>query len=76
MMSEVSDFIDKILNKDYNQANDIFSDLMSSRVNDLLDQEKVSVASNMFNDIETQTETDEDAEDIDIDDEDLGLEDE
>jgi len=75
-MSEVSDFIDKILNKDYNQANDIFSDLMSSRVNDLLDQEKVSVASNMFNDIETQTETDEDAEDIDIDDEDLGLEDE
>lgn len=65
-MSDINDLLDDILNKDYNAANDKFNDMMQGRINDALNQEKVGIASTMFDEMET--ETDENAEDVDIDD--------
>lgn len=70
-MSDINDLLDDILNKDYNAANDKFNDMMQGRINTALDQEKVGIASTMFDEMET--ETDENAEDVDI--EDLELDD-
>ena len=64
-MSDINDLLDDILNKDYNAANDKFNDMMQGRINDALNQEKVGIASTMFDEMET--ETDENAEDVDID---------
>ena len=64
-MSDINDLLDDILNKDYNAANDKFNDMMQGRINDALNQEKVGIASTMFDEMET--ETDESAEDVDID---------
>ena len=64
-MSDINDLLDNIINKDYNGANDKFNELMAGRINDAMNQQKVGIASTMFDEMET--ETDESAEDVDID---------
>jgi hypothetical protein len=56
------DFIDNIMDKDFNSAQGTFADLMSGRIADALEQQKIAVAGTMFD------EPEDDAEDLDDDD--------
>jgi hypothetical protein len=61
----IEDLVQAAMEKDYSTANEIFSDMMSVKVSDALDQEKVGIAGQIFNgDIPEE-------DDIDIDDDDL-----
>ena len=59
---EVKDLIQHALDQDYNKANKVFGGMMGAKVNDLLDQEKIKLADQIFNDVESE-EDDEDDED-------------
>ena len=56
------DFIDNIMDKDFNSAQGTFADLMSGRIADALEQQKIAVAGTMFG------EPEDDVEDLDDDD--------
>jgi hypothetical protein len=56
------DFIDNIMDKDFNSAQGTFADLMNGRIADALEQQKIAVAGTMFG------EPEDDAEDLDDDD--------
>lgn len=68
-----ADLVQHALDQDYNNANKIFGDLMSARVNDALDQEKIRLADQIYNGAEL---SDDDEDDImgDEDDDQLELE--
>ena len=76
----IKDLIKASLDKDYNHANKIFGEVMTIKMSDLLDQEKVKLADQIYNQVPEDEETDDviddeaDAEDEDIEDE--ALEDE
>ena len=66
MSEAVKDLIQQALDADYNKANKIFSDVMTIKVQDVLDQEKVRLADQIYNGAEPEDEddiTDEDLED-------------
>ena len=65
----IEDLVQAAMEKDYAAANEIFSDMMSVKVSDALDQEKVGIAGQIFNG-EVPEE-----DDYDIDDDDLELDD-
>ena len=60
---EVTDLIQHALDQDYNKANKVFGDMMGVKVNDLLDQEKIKLADQIFNDVEPEEDDEEDDED-------------
>jgi len=77
---EIEDFIDSVINQDFSAAGPTFNEIMQSRVADALEQEKISVAGQIFNgadpEDEEQLEMDFDEDEIDdaiddLDDEDL-----
>jgi len=77
-MSNIEDLINATVNKEYNMANDTFHDIMKNKMADALEQQKISIASAVFNDediededIEDEYIEDEDIEDEDIEDEDI-----
>ena len=57
---EVKDLIQHALDQDYNKANKVFGDMMGVKVNDLLDQEKIKLADQIFNDVEPEEDDEED----------------
>jgi hypothetical protein len=57
---EMQNMIQHAMDQEYTKANDIFKDVMTIKLNDLLDQEEVRIADQMFNGVE-----DEDFEDDD-----------
>jgi hypothetical protein len=57
---EIQNLIQHAMDQEYTRANDIFKDVMTIKLNDLLDQEEVRIADQMFNGVE-----DEDFEDDD-----------
>jgi len=57
---EIQNLIQHAMDQEYTRANDIFKDVMTIKLNDLLDQEEVRMADQMFNGVE-----DEDSEDDD-----------
>ena len=63
-MSDIEDLIKYSIDQDYSKANQVFGEIMSIKMNDLLDQEKVRLANSIYN-------GDTDDEDLDLDDEDL-----
>ena len=63
MELNLDNFVDAIQATNYNQAGDLFNDMLGSKLQDAMDAEKVSVAADIFNNND---------EDIDI--EDLELE--
>jgi len=72
-MEDIETLINHISGENYSQANAIFNDLIADRLNSALDQERISVASQMFgnSDDEEQLEMDfdeDEEEDIDEDD--------
>ena len=69
------DLVQHSLDQDYNKANKIFSDVISVKLNDVLDQEKIKLADQLYNGKpaeEDDTEGDEDQLELDLDDEEDG----
>ena len=54
------------LDQDYNNANKVFGDIMGTRINDVLDQEKIKLSNQVYNGVEPEegdeTEDDEQLE--------------
>lgn len=67
MMSQLDDLVQHALDQDYNKANKIFGDMMSVKLNDVLDQEKMKIADQVYNGVE---EDDEEQLELDLEDED------
>ena len=55
-----ADLVQNALDKDYNNANKIFGDLMGAKINDALEQEKIRLADQIYNGVESDDENDED----------------
>lgn len=75
-MTEIENFIDAMVNKDYARSNEMFSDLMNQKIDQALDAEKAAVAGQIFNGVEPEEDdiSDEDLEaaaDEALDDEDF-----
>ena len=52
MSEAVKDMISQALDQDFNNANKTFNDVMTIKLTDLLDQEKVRLADNIYNGVE------------------------
>jgi len=72
MSEEMRDLIQNALDQDFNKANKIFSDVMTVKVQDILDQEKIKLADNIYNGAEEIEDDDE--EEVEVDDDQLELE--
>jgi len=59
----IQDLIKASLDKDYNNANKIFGEVMTIKMSDLLDQEKVKMADQVYNGAEEEPEEDPDLND-------------
>ena len=70
----IKDMIANALEQDYNGANKIFGDVMTVRQNDLLDQEKIKLADQIFNGVEPDEDEDDELGDEDDDQLELDLE--
>lgn len=58
---EIQNLIQHAMDQEFTKANDIFQDVMTVKLNDLLDQEEVRVADQMFNGVDPdEIDTDED----------------
>ena len=80
----IEDLVKYSLEKDYNKANEVFGNVMSIKMNDVLDQAKTKIAGQIYNDEdpdpeeplededfeENENEDEEDIEDEDTEDED------
>jgi hypothetical protein len=70
IMATIEDFIGYAANKDFTKAGDTFSSLMADKMAAALDQEKIKVGGQIYNDMdpeEMQT-SDEDQLELDLDD--------
>lgn len=72
----IQDLIKASLDKDYNNANKIFGEVMTIKMSDLLDQEKVKMANQVYNGVEEEPEEDPELNDEEETEEDLESEDE
>ena len=70
MSEDTQTMIQHALDQDWNKANKIFGDMMSAKVQDVLDQEKIRLADQIYNGAEEEIED----EIEEIDDEQLELE--
>lgn len=70
-MSEglTKDLIQNALDQDYNKANDVFGELMTIKIADVLDQEKINLAGQIYNGEESNDNPDEDQMELDLNDE-------
>ena len=59
----VEDMIQNALDQDFNKANKAFGDIMTIKMNDLLDQEQVKLADQIYNGVEPDEETNASEED-------------
>ncbi len=55
-----ADLVQHALDKDYNNANKVFGNLMQAKIGDALDQEKIRLADQIYNGVEADAENDED----------------
>ncbi len=65
----IEDLVQAAMNQDYTSANEIFNDMMSNKVSDALDQEKIAIANQLYNGGEPEDD-DFEVDDVDIDQED------
>ena len=72
-VNPISKMVDYITQSEYTKANDVFNELLSQRVSDSLDQEKIAIAQSVYSGEEEESEeeyseedeyTDEDLEDL------------
>ena len=64
-MEQIVNFIKNVKDQDFNAANSIFADLMTDRVNGIMDAEKVKIADQVFNGAEPENDTDDVEDDTD-----------
>lgn len=62
---EVTDLIQHALDQDYNKANKVFGNMMGVKVNDALDQEKIAMADQIYNGIDSEEDDDYEEDDED-----------
>jgi len=67
---EIEDLINTVIDQDFAKAEPTFKDIMSSKIDDALEQEKIAMADIMFNGAEVDEEESADLDD-DISDEDM-----
>ena len=76
-MADIENFINAMIDKDHVRSNEMFSDIISQKVDAALDAEKIAVAGQIFNDVEPEDMDDVSDEDLEVaaddvlDDEDL-----
>jgi len=70
MSEEIKDLIRHALDQDYNKASNVFGEIMTVKMSDLLNQEEIKVANQIYNGVEDTEEEEEDG-DVVIDDADL-----
>lgn len=58
----VEDMIQNALDQDFNKANKVFGDIMTIKMNDLLDQEQIKLADQIYNGVEPDGEEDDTSE--------------
>ena len=59
---QIEDLINNVANQDFSKAGPLFKDILQGKLDDALEQEKIAVASTMFN---GDDDVDPDEEDID-----------
>lgn len=65
----IEDLINNVVDQDFAKAGPTFQELMQDRMNDALEQEKISVAGSIFNGEEPEEEVEMEADDdIDVED--------
>ena len=72
----IKDLIKASLDKDYNHANKIFGEVMTIKMSDLLDQEKVKLADQIYNQVPEDEENNDNGIDDETDGDDEDIEDE
>ena len=56
------------LDQDYNNANKVFGDIMGTRINDVLDQEKIKLSNQVYNGVDPEEgDENEDDEQLELD---------
>lgn len=68
---EIEDLINNVANQDFSKAAPTFAEIMKAKMDDALEQEKISIADQIFNKAEADQEDDyleDDPDDEDIDD--------
>ena len=60
--TQIQDLIKNAIDKDYNKANQVFGEVMTIKLSDLMDQEKIKMADQIHNDAEPEEEGDEESE--------------
>ena len=71
----LKDLVQYSLDQDFNKANKVFNDVIQVKLNDVLDQEKIKLADQLYNGQpaeEDDTERDEDQLELDLDNEEDG----
>ena len=72
MKMEIEDLINNVVDQDFSKAAPTFAEIMKSKMDDALEQEKIAVADQIFNgheaDEEESMEDDDDITDEDLDD--------
>ena len=56
----LNDMIQHAIDQNYNKANNIFDDMMTIKLSDLLDQEKIKLADQIYNGVDSEDPEDED----------------
>lgn len=72
-MTDIENFIDAVVNKNYAKSNEMFSEILGQKVDQALDAEKIAMANVVFNNVEDPDDDDITDEELDefLDDEDL-----
>jgi len=60
---EIRDMIQHAMDNEFSKANDIFGNVMTVKLNDLLDQEQIRLADQIYNGVDPDEEDDDDLED-------------
>ena len=73
--NHIQDLIKASLDQDYNHANKVFGEVMTIKMSDLMDQEKIRMADQVYNGVEEEEEAEpEEEEDLEDDEESEGEE--
>ena len=63
----MADLVQHALDQDYNKANKVFGDVMGARINDVLDQEKIKLADQLYNGVEPEEDEEVEDEQLELD---------
>jgi len=69
-VNPIQDMIQHALDQDFNKANDLFNDMMTVKMSDLLDQEQIRVADEIYNGVDPDDEDDQLELDLETEDDD------